>query len=93
MSFSATVWEWNESEAAMPGNPVRIEQCRQMDGSILYAVRQTGCCLSRTGEWEREPIPSSRDDEFLARCRFETWQEAALAIERHVRNPRGRFAK
>jgi hypothetical protein len=24
----------------------------------------------RDGEWEYEPIPSSRDDDFLARCRY-----------------------
>lgn len=93
MTFSATVWQWDQSEAAIPGNEVEIHRCRQIDGSIKYAVRQTGCCLSRKGEWEREPIPSSRDDAFMARCRFDSWEAAALAIERHVRDPRGRFAK
>lgn len=32
----------------------------------------------RRGEWEYEPLPSSRDDAFLARCRYDL--ETALRI-------------
>jgi len=35
-----------------------------------WAVRKLGACLNHDGEWEYEPMPSSRDDAFLHRCRF-----------------------
>lgn len=37
-----------------------------------WAVRRLSQCLARDGEWEYEPMPSSRDDEFYARCRFDS---------------------
>lgn len=39
-------------------------------GCDMWAVVETGCCLNHDGEWEVEPLPSSRDDAFLERCRF-----------------------
>ena len=42
---------------------------------------QGGPVLAKDGEWELEPIPSSRDDEFYARCRFDTYDEALAAVE------------
>lgn len=56
----------------------RIERTSRRDGSTLWAVRQHGDCLNVSGEFECEPQPSSRSDEFLARCRFPT-AEAAYA--------------
>lgn len=35
-----------------------------------WAVRHLSYCLNASGEWEFEPIPSSRDDDFLARTRW-----------------------
>lgn len=32
--------------------------------------------MNRDGEWEWEPQPSSRDDAFLARCRYDSAEEA-----------------
>jgi hypothetical protein len=32
--------------------------------------------MNKDGDWEWEPMPSSRDDEFLSRCRFQSMQEA-----------------
>lgn len=61
---------------------VRIERAMQMDGSEKWAVRRHGDCLDRSGQWEYEPLPSSRDDDFLARCRFDSASEAiAAAVE------------
>ena len=90
MSFTAIVWVWNESEKTGGFPAINIERCLQINGTTLYAVRQAGACLSRSGEWEYEPIPSSRDDEFMARCRFESWGAAAHAITRFC-EPAGRF--
>lgn len=39
-------------------------------------------CLNRDGEWEYEPQPSSRDDEFYARCRFASLDEAVEFLSR-----------
>ena len=64
--------------------PVRVERIAQHDGSTLWAVRRGGNVLGRDGEWEYEPLPSSRDDDFFARFRFATidaaWSAACLAI-------------
>jgi hypothetical protein len=52
-----------------------------------WAVRQRGWCLNRDGEWEHEPIPSSRDDTFFGRCRFEL-DEALTAAAAKAREGR-----
>lgn len=41
-------------------------------------------CLAKDGWWEYEPQPSSRDDEFLARCRWTSVQEALSFLEDHL---------
>ncbi|WP_217925125.1 hypothetical protein [Miltoncostaea oceani] len=33
-------------------------------------VRSGGFCMNRSGQWEYEPLPSSRSDDFIARTRF-----------------------
>jgi hypothetical protein len=49
---------------------------------VRYAVRKGSCCLNHDLEWEYEPLPSSRDDDFLARCRFGDLGEAKTAAEK-----------
>ena len=61
---------------------VRLDQCLQRDGSVLWAIREGGLCLARDGNWEYEPIPSDRDEAFFARCRFSTIAEAVSCWER-----------
>jgi hypothetical protein len=39
-------------------------------GDNDWAVTDTGLCLNNSGEWEYEPPPSSRSEDFLTRCRF-----------------------
>lgn len=43
----------------------------------LGAADALGWVLARDGEWEWEPQPSSRDDDFMARTRFASFTEAA----------------
>ena len=57
-----------------------IESREQRDGSILWAVTYFGDVLNRGGEWEWEPLPSSRDDDFIARTRFCSIEDAAAAL-------------
>lgn len=69
----------------MPGkNPMdfpKIERVGQMKGDDKFAARLHGNCLNKNGDWEYEPMPSSRDDEFMGRCRFETFKEVASVLE------------
>ena len=78
-SFTAVAWTWNHSDN-QDLESIKIETAKQMDGTIKYAVRHMGACLTTKGEWEHEPMPSSRDDRFLSRCRFDTWEQAANTI-------------
>ena len=50
-----------------------------------WAVRFSGRVLNTSGEWEWEPQPSSRDDEFYARCRFGSLEAALQAYDRAER--------
>lgn len=47
-----------------------------------WAVRRLSSCLSKDGEWEFEPIPSSRDKEFYARFRFNSLEEALAVFDK-----------
>jgi hypothetical protein len=91
MSFTTIMWQYDQSEQVTPSAPITIERCQQQRGTVLYAVRQAGWCLSHSGEWTPD-APASRDGAFLTRCRFATWEQAAQAIETFCRDPRGRFA-
>lgn len=51
---------------------VVLRRCAQSDASDLWAIKESGFCLNKQGQWELEPIPSSRDDDFIERCRFDT---------------------
>jgi hypothetical protein len=75
------------SRYTIDGNPrssgsdaIHIERAKQIEGPAKWAVRRHGDCLNKQGEWEYEPMPSSRDDEFLARCRFDSPAEALAVI-------------
>lgn len=61
---------------------VMISRRKSKDEKPRWAVTQHGNCLNRNGEWEWEPNPSSRDIDFLSRCRFDSIDEAMLAYER-----------
>ena len=43
----------------------------------VWAVRNHGCCLNKKyNEFEYEPSPSNRDDDFIENCRFKSPSEA-----------------
>lgn len=50
-------------------------------GRGLWAVVRLGQCLSRTGTWDYESIPSERTDEWLADHRFDLDTALKLAKE------------
>lgn len=55
---------------------VKVERAQQMAGPAKWAVRRSGNVLSRSGEWDWEPTPSSRTHEWLSEHRFDTASEA-----------------
>jgi hypothetical protein len=57
-------------------------------GDDRWAVIEAGMCLTRSGTWEYEPMPSRRTEAFLKRCRFsldDALRAAAKAIESNKR--------
>jgi hypothetical protein len=60
--------------------PIHIEACTQRDGAVLWAVRQMGNCLAIDGQWDYEPIPSSRTPEWMTAHRFETKEDAYVSM-------------
>lgn len=80
MSLRTVRWEDGRVEPGSEFEPMFIDECHQLDGRTLYAVRHRAYVLSTDGRWFHEPRPSSRTDEFLALCRFETFEQAAQAM-------------
>lgn len=40
--------------------------------------------LNKNGEWEYQPLPSSRTEDFYQRCRYATLEEAVAVIEKFI---------
>lgn len=59
---------------------VTVEWRGSADGG-RWAVMRRGSCLTADGSWEYEPNPSSRDDAFKARARFDLDTALRLARE------------
>lgn len=57
---------------------VTLDLTRGMNGAVRWAIREGRACLNKKGEWEHEPMPSSRTDAFFNRCR---WNSAEAAIK------------
>jgi hypothetical protein len=64
---------------------IKIDLCLY-DGTIKYAIRNSSSCLNKNGNWEHEPLPSNRDDEFFIRCRFDSLDEVEEIIEKLLLN-------
>ncbi len=73
--------------------PVHIDRVRKRDGTDWYAIRQGGVCMDTVGDWEFEPLPSNRTEEWLQRFRFPTLADAQEAVFANIRDPRGRFVE
>jgi hypothetical protein len=82
--MSTTNWKpcaWR-IEGDDPYRAAKIEIAPRPGKPDRFAVRRMGSVLNKDGEWEFEPQPSSRDEAFFARCRFDTFEaaDAAYAI-------------
>lgn len=56
-----------------------------VDGERRYAVMRGRTCLGADGEWDWEPVPSERDDEWRATHRFD-WPTAFGLAREHAPN-------
>jgi hypothetical protein len=58
------------------GNDIFMD--RMIGGDVeRWAIRDNfGYCFNKNIEWEEEPQPSNRDDDFLVRCRWDALEEA-----------------
>jgi len=76
MRLVATKWVDRDS-----GLSVEERSCG--NGFRKFAVvDESGRVLSKGLEFEQEPSPSNRDDDFLSRCRFDSFEDAANAMQK-----------
>lgn len=65
-------------------SPIYIEE-RNKDS---WAIVSSPLVLNKQGEWEYEPMPSSRDKEFLLRCRYFSSDEACDHLDNYMKGNR-----
>lgn len=65
-------------------DPIYVESRGRTGWAVTEGSR---ACFNTDGEWEYEPMPSNRDDDFIARTRF-TLDEALKIAESVVTIPR-----
>jgi hypothetical protein len=53
--------------------------------SPMWKVEHCGFALAKDGLWECEPIPSSRNVEYYQRCRYDTYEDAVVALDAAMR--------
>lgn len=59
---------------------IEVRQVRQHEGPPRYGIYLRDIfALSKTGEWDLEPMPSSREDDYLASHRWDNFDEAIQA--------------
>jgi hypothetical protein len=63
--------------------PIDIEETNAEKGT--WAIRQSSLVLGKDLEWEFEPSPSNRDEEFLERCRWRLDEALIAASDAHDR--------
>jgi hypothetical protein len=61
-------------------NSVAFEERSWGSFGVTWAIISGSSCLNKDGQWEYEPMPSSRDDEFFSRCRFTSVDEAVKTL-------------
>ena len=82
MKIVAVAWEVREGGAMFDIDWPTVHRMDQLSGPSLFAVRFRGKCLNSNSKWELEPMPSSRDEDFMRRCRFNSFEDAVQTLER-----------
>jgi hypothetical protein len=81
------VRRYHISDSGLPGPEISVEwrgrklndQGREVGEPRWAVTNGRGDCLTLTGEWEWEPSPSNRDDEFQERTRWPSFAAAKAA--------------
>lgn len=63
----------------------RPAQAGDAPSFVWTITSESGSVLARDGYWEQEPQPSSRDDDFLARTRWDDPIPAILFLRQHLK--------
>ena len=58
--------------------------CQRNHDPDTWAIVDTGWVLNHDGDWEMEPMPSNRTDEFIQRCRWPSAREAIAFAQAHM---------
>lgn len=58
---------------------ITLKRMPQQKGPDKWAIYNGGSVLNKLGEWQYEPLPSSRTVEYLIHCRFDSAKEALWA--------------
>lgn len=85
VTLAVTVRVTQHSVSVLPESSINhgsFEVTVDYRGGGRWAVKNRGFCLSATGEWDYESIPSEREDEWLADHRFH--EETALRLAREA---------
>ncbi len=82
MDIIATRFQFRSDFNTQTPHPITFDRCLSpfYEGE-KWAVRRGSSCMAKDGEWEYECLPSNRDDEFYSRCRFNSLEEAILAVK------------
>lgn len=62
-------------------NGIKVQRAQQIKGPAKWAVRKPGLVLGRSGEWDWEPMPSSRTKGWIVEFRFDSADEAIAAAQ------------
>lgn len=81
LPMRAVEWRVGPDPSPLDHREIRIVEQIQRDGRVLYAVKEGPWAANHDREWEYEPVPSSRDDAYLARCRWDKWEDVALVAQ------------
>lgn len=66
------------TEFRIPGSRISV----QWRGKQDWCVFEGGTVLNKAGDWEYEPLPSSRSEDFVAHTRFDRDTAIRLAKEK-----------
>lgn len=83
--FDLLPYDPTERVSYMRLRSLKISRRKRINDTPRWAiVDEMNTCLNHDGEWEWEPSPSSRTDEFFARCRWSDLREAVAFVEDHL---------
>jgi hypothetical protein len=83
LAAHAIVWELRPETEKGRGDEIRLERRDGFEGR-RWAVTRRGWVLNKQGDWEYEPIPSSRTEEWLKTVRWNTVKGAIEAVRAQI---------